>query len=461
MMYDFRDYVTGLDTLVPVDLGKRRYINLDNAASTPPFKSVIKALNDFAPWYSSVHRGNGLKSRLSTEVYEEARRIVGKFVGANSQDHVVIFGKNTTEAINKLSYRLNLHRKDIVLISHLEHHSNDLPWRAQATVKRIGSTSQGVIDRSDFEKLLERYKGEVKLVAITGASNVTGHMPDIHWFARKAHEAGALILIDCAQLAAHRPIYMHALHDPDHLDFIALSAHKMYAPFGTGALIGRRDVFSRGEPEYKGGGTVQLVTPKTVDWAASPDSDEAGSPNVAGAVALAVAIQTLETIGLDAIAENEAALTRYALGRLQEIRQLTLYGETANLASRSGVISFGLDGLSPHLVSAILGYEWGIGVRSGCFCAHPYVLSLLGIEGREQHSVRHSVLHHRRDLVPGMVRASFGLYNTKEDVDILVEALKTISCGYYGEYTVDCQSGSYAPKQAPEDFAPYFSIPGH
>ena len=240
--------------------GQRPYVNLDNAASTPPLKNIMQAVNDYAPWYSSVHRGNGFKSRLSTELYEEARQIIRGFVGANPGEHVVIFGKNATEAINKLSYRLGLGKKDIVLISHLEHHSNDLPWRARTTVKRIGLTVSGGIDKKDYLMLLRRYEGRIKLVAISGASNVTGHIPDIHWFARKAHESGAQILIDAAQLAAHRPIDMKSLNDPEHLDYVAISGHKMYAPFGSGALIGRRDTFLRGEPEYRGGGTVNFVT---------------------------------------------------------------------------------------------------------------------------------------------------------------------------------------------------------
>ena len=143
VMSDLSELISGVNTLVPVVGDKRRrYINLDNAATTPPFKSVLQTVNDFSSWYSSVHRGNGFKSRLSSHAYEEARQIVGEFFGASAEDHVVIFVKNTTEAINKLSYRLDLQRKDIVLISHLEHHSNDLPWRAHATVKRIGLTSK-------------------------------------------------------------------------------------------------------------------------------------------------------------------------------------------------------------------------------------------------------------------------------------------------------------------------------
>ncbi len=448
---DLRSHIAGLDTLVPTVSGKRPYINLDNAASTPPLNSVLQAVNDFAPWYSSVHRGNGYKSRLSTERYEQARQIVGQFVGANQLDHVVIFGKNTTEALNKLSFRLNLKKKDIVLISHLEHHSNDLPWRARATVKRIRLTAKGGIDKAHFASLLRQYRGRVKLVTISGASNVTGHLPDIHWFARKAHEAGAQICIDSAQLAAHRPIRMKSLSDPDHLDYVAFSGHKMYAPFGTGALIGRRDTFMRGAPEYAGGGTISLVTPTTVDWAMPPDSEEAGSPNVIGAVALTEAIQTLNTIGLDAIAKHEAALTRHALKNLKDIPAIRIYGEQnpSQAAGRSGVIAFTVKGVPSNLVAAILGFEWGIGVRSGCFCAHPYVMSLLGLDNKGSHLIRHAVLHKRRDLVPGLVRISFGLYNTPEEIDILSSALLAITRREFGKYSLDNTTGVYTPVNPP------------
>lgn len=452
-------YVVGTDTLVPTRHGSLPYVNLDNAASTPPFAAVLQAVNDFAPWYASVHRGNGYKSRLSTQAYERAREVVGQFVHANPTEHVVIFGKNTTEAINKLSYRLGLSRKDVVLISHLEHHSNDLPWRARATVKRIGLTKDGGIDRTDFTRLLARYKGSIKLVAISGASNVTGHLPDIHWFARQAHDAGAYIFVDCAQLAAHRAIDMRPLDDPAHLDYIALSAHKVYAPFGTGVLIGRRDTFMHGAPEYAGGGTINIVTTRTVDWALPPDSEEAGSPNVVGAVALARAMQTLEHISMDTIAAHETDLLNYAMLRLREIPGFTLYGSRSPTFThgRSAVIPFALRDLSAHLVAAILGYEWGIGVRSGCFCAQPYVMTLLGVHRTEQQRIRYHALHRRRDLIPGLVRVSFGLYNTRADVDRLVEALLAIARHDYGKYDVDTATGQYTPVGSHEDL-PAFGI---
>ncbi len=456
-MADFRGYVAGLDTLVPVHGGKRLYINLDNAASTPPFKSVLQTVNAIAPWYSSVHRGNGFKSRLSTDAYEEARQIVLQFFGANPTEHVAIFGKNTTEAINTLSYRLGLRKTDIVLISHAEHHSNDLPWRARATVKRIGVTPEGIIDQDDFIRLLNRYKGRVKLVAISGASNVTGHVPDIHWFAQKTHEAGAQIAIDCAQLAAHRAIRMGNLDNPAHLDYIAVSGHKMYAPFGTGALIGRRDTFMQGEPGHRGGGTITFVTPTSVDWALPPESDEAGSPNVIGAVALASAIRTLEHIGLDNIAKHETELTSYTLSQLAKNPNLHLYGQSGT-ANRSGVVPFSVRGMPPHLVAAVLGYEWGIGVRSGCFCAQPYVMSLLNIGPQTQRAIRYKLLHNQREAIPGMVRMSIGLYNTPQEIDVLVKALEAIASGKHETYAVDTHTGFYTPAHASENFSPYFTI---
>lgn len=446
-MQDLTHSVAGLRTMVKVQGSSRPFINLDNAASTPPLISVLKAVNDFVPLYAAVHRGSGYKSEYSTAAYEAARRTVLGFFGANESEHVAIFGKNTTEALNKLSYRLRFRKTDVVLISHLEHHSNDLPWRARATVKRIQLTADGGIDKNDFMALLGQYAGRVKLVALSGGSNVTGHIPDIHWFARKAHEAGAHIAIDCAQLAAHRPIHMGTLSDPEHLDYVAVSAHKMYAPFGSGALIGRRDTFLRGEPEYSGGGTISLVTAKSTDWALPPDSDEAGSPNVLGAIAFAEALRTLQTLDLSLIAKHETLLTTYALVRLREVPGLRLYGSAApsRAAERLGVIPFTIDNYRPHLIAAILGTEWGIGVRSGCFCAQPYVMSLLSLDRSAQHQLRYQFLHGRRDLAPGMVRISFGMYNTLEDIDALVLALKSIVNGEHKEYVVDKTTGLYTP----------------
>jgi selenocysteine lyase/cysteine desulfurase len=439
----------------------RSYINFDNAASTPVLREVLDTVNGLMEWYSSVHRGTGFKSRVATQAYDDAREIVAQFVGANRNDHVVIFGKNTSEAINKLSYRFPFEPDDVVLVSLLEHHSNDLPWRARASVEHIEADAFGRLDEADFDRLLAKHAGRVKLVAITGGANVTGCMPDIHRLAAKAHAAGAQILVDCAQLAPHRSVEMGALDDPSHLDYVALSAHKMYAPFGTGALIGRRDTFEQGEPEYRGGGTIDFVGIDSVAWAVTPDRDEAGSPNVVGAVALAAATMALKSIGMDAIARHEADLTAYALTRMAEINGVHIYGDPdpQRAADRLGVIPFNVSNLSHFLVAAILGTEYGIGVRNGCFCAHPYLTHLLGMTKDDALLVGDSIA--MRDLrgMPGMVRISFGMYNTIAEVDSFIEALSEIARGAYeGEYVQDRVSGEYQVQDWSPDLAAYFDL---
>jgi selenocysteine lyase/cysteine desulfurase len=441
----WRDRIVGVDESVPVLGGGRQpCLSLDNAASTPALKEVMDAVNGFMPWYASVHRGAGHKSQRSTQAYDDARDTVARFVGASLDEHTVIFGKNCTEAINKLSYRLPLGPDDVVLVSLLEHHSNDLPWRARARVVHIGADAQGRLDEVHFEHLLRTHAGRVRLVALTGGSNVTGHMPDVHGLAAKAHAAGAQILVDAAQLAPHRAIDMRSLGDPGHLDYLALSAHKLYAPFGTGALIGRRDTFEHGEPEHRGGGTIEFVSTDRVTWAAAPARDEAGSPNVVGAIALAAAVRALQGIGMAAIAAHEAELTAHALHRLSEVNGLRIYGDARpeGAARRLGVIPFNLITRSHFLVAAVLSAEHGIGVRNGCFCAHPYLMHLLGLTPTAVQSLREQIAQGDRRGMPGMVRVSFGLFNTTDDVDRLVDALQQIARGrMHGRYVQDRTSG--------------------
>ncbi len=457
-----RERIVGVKQRVPLLNGETRtYINFDNAASTPSLREVLDTVNTFMNWYSSVHRGTGFKSRVATQAYDDAREIVAKFVGANAREHVVIFGKNTSEAVNKLARRFPLAKDDVVLVSLLEHHSNDLPWRSVATIDHVTANSFGELDEADFDRKLEQYRGRLKLVAITGASNVSGSLPPIHRLAEKAHAAGAQIMVDCAQLAPHRPISIGALDDPAHLDYVAISAHKMYAPFGTGALIGRRDTFEQGEPDYSGGGTIEIVTTDSVEWAAPPDRDEAGSPNVVGAVALAAAAKALQTIGMTAIADHEAELTAYTLDRLRSIDDVQIYGDPnpESTAGRLGVIPFNINGMSHFQVAAILGAEFGIGVRNGCFCAHPYLLHLLGLSAEESDAVRRDILANDRRDMPGMVRVSFGMYNTAEEVDVLIDAVGRIARGkFYGRYEQDAASGEYRAVDWNPDLSHYFRL---
>lgn len=445
-----RESIVGIDRRAPLLDGSRRtYVNLDNAATTPALREVAETVTEFLEWYSSVHRGSGFKARVATRAYEEAREIVGDFVGADSRDHLVIFGKNATEAINKLAWRLDLAPDDVVLVSRMEHHSNDLPWRAGAKVLHIGLDPQGGLDEGDFDRLLRLHAGRVRLVAVSGGSNVTGHMPDVHRLAVKAHAAGAQIMVDCAQLAPHRRIHMRPLEDPAHLDYIALSAHKMYAPFGSGALIGRRDTFARGEPEYRGGGTIAFVTLDDVAWASGPDRDEAGTPNAVGAVALAAAMCALDAIGMESAARHEAALTAHALERLGAIPGLRIYGDPdpRRATRRLGVIPFNIEGLPHGLVAAVLGAEFGIGVRNGCFCAHPCMLHLLGLTEAESAHVRDRISAGDHSAIPGMVRLSFGCYNTLAEVDLVADALGSVARGAYrGTYEVDAATGEHLPR---------------
>lgn len=457
-----RRRIVGIDQQVPVlGGGTLPYVNLDNAASTPVLREVLDTVNRFMDWYSSVHRGTGFKSQVSTHAYEEARGIVADFVGGNRADHVVIFGKNATEAINKVAWRLNLGPDDVVLVSQMEHHSNDLPWRAQAQVEHIDVDDSGALDSAHLDRLLQRHAGRVRLVAVTGASNVTGYMPDIHSLAHRVHAAGAQILVDCAQLAPHRRIDMRGLDDPAHLDYVTLSAHKMYAPFGTGALIGRRDTFEQGEPEHRGGGTIDFVALDSVTWASAPERDEAGTPNVVGAVALAAAIRALSDIGMDHIAAHEAELRAYALERLAQIDGLQLYGagDESERSHHLGVIAFTLASQPHGLVAAALGAEYGIGVRNGCFCAHPYLMRLLGLSQVQVETVRADMVGGNRSTVPGMVRISFGMYNSLDDIDRLSFALEHISAGRLGAtYRQDRESGEYIAGGWAMDPADAFSI---
>ena len=330
----------------------------------------------------------------------------------------------------------------------MEHHSNDLPWRGRAQVVRAGLTRTDDSTKRMSTDCWPCIGERIALLTVSGASNVTGFVQPVHRLARKAHAVGARILVDAAQLAAHRPIDVKPDEDPEHLDYVVLSAHKMYAPFGTGALVGRRDTFLHGAPEHQGGGTVDIVTPTDVHWAGLPDREEAGSPNVVGAVAMAAAAETLMRIGMDTVTRHEASLTAHALEQLQSVPGVTLYGEhePARCEDRVGVIPFNV-GARPHaLVAAILGYEAGIGVRSGCFCAQSYVGALLGLVEPEQARWRRRFLAGDRSGRPGMVRMSLGAYNTAGDIDALVAMVRRIGRDDYdGQYVQVPESGDYRP----------------
>lgn len=419
---NLQDLIAGLNMPVTLANGKQvPLINFDNAATTPPFRSVLEAIEKFAPWYGAVHRGGGIKSEVTTRLYEEARELVADFVGCDLEHWVIIFVKNTTEAINKLAYRLaqTAGYRNIVISTVMEHHSNDLPWRSKFRVLYTEVDEAGRLRLDDLEKKLRTSRGRVRLVTVTGASNVTGHINPIGEIARLAHHYGAEIMVDGAQMVPHLPVSMKGYGNGDHIDYLAFSAHKMYAPFGTGVLIGPRKTFERGQSEIVGGGTVELVSLQQVRWAGVPHRDEAGTPNMMGIIALSEAIKSLKRLGMRRIMGVETELAHYARRRLSRVPRLVFYGDNYNHNNKVGIITFNVQGTHHETVASYLTNEHGIAVRSGCFCAQPYVQRLLGVSPAEVKQAFATPGKPQR----GMVRISFGLYNTKAEVDVLANAL--------------------------------------
>lgn len=419
----YKNLVYGVNTLVPLaDERKVPYINFDNAATTPPFISVMDKINDFCPYYSSVHRGTGYKSILSTQLYEQARNIVLDFVKGDPSYHTVIFLQNTTQAINKLSYRLMDEIQDnIVLSTYMEHHSNDLPWRYRYNTDYVDLDSSGRLSLEHLEYLLKKYKGKVKLLTVTGASNVTGYINPIHEMAELAHRYGSKILVDGAQLIPHHPVDLKPVGHPQHIDYIVFSGHKMYAPFGTGVLIAPKDKFEKGISEYIGGGTVDLVTPKEVRWLPPPYREEAGTPNLLGVIALIESINTLQRLNMEKISKYEKDLTRYTLENIKTVPNLILYDDE-DIENKVSILSFNIQGLYHETVAIALALEGGIAVRNGCFCAQPYIQKLLNISMDNIDKYKENEDFPR----PGTVRISYGLYNNHKEIDNFIDLLKRI-----------------------------------
>jgi selenocysteine lyase/cysteine desulfurase len=422
-----------------VDGSERPYIALDAAASTPALPAVAERVAAFLPWYSSVHRGAGYKSRVATDAYEDARDAAIAFSGRTGGDDVAIICRNTTEAINHLAYRLRLDADHVVLTTVVEHHANLLPWRRVAHLRYVDCGSDGTFTADEVRAALDAAP-RPRLLAVTGASNVTGWLPPIDDIIGVAHERGVPVLVDAAQLAPHRPLPVAA-------DYIAWSGHKMYAPFGAGILIGPRATFAHGDPFLAGGGAVDLVDLDEVVWTDPPEREEAGSPNVIGAVALHAAMSELSAIGWEAITAHEAELAarlRTGLGRIDGVQLLGPGADVPTLA----VASFVVDGMPHALVAARLSAEFGIGVRHGCFCAHPYLLRLLRLSPEEIDGYRDAVLHGDRRTMPGAVRASASLATTPADIDRLLDAMAIIARGDQPAvtYVQDRHTGDYWPE---------------
>jgi selenocysteine lyase/cysteine desulfurase len=444
----WREHFAGVDLPVPVSGGGTvTGINFDNAASTPPLKRVRDAVTGFSEVYSSVHRGTGYKSRLATEAYEHARELVAHFLSVDERSQVVIFVKGTTDALNRIAAEQARLDGRQVLVTEMEHHADLLPWRHRSGHVMVGLSDDGHIDLRAIERELQAAAGKIGLVAVCGASNVTGFVSPIHEIAELAHRHGALVSIDAAQLAPHHRIDIRPASDPGHLDFVSFSGHKMYAPYGAGVLVAPRDFFA-GAPEVMGGGAISIVTWDDTVWADLPDREEAGSPNVIGAVALGVAIDTMLELGFEEMLRHEVDLGTTLLARLSRIPGVGVLGGVEAQPGgqpRLGLASFVVEGLHHGLVAAALSHEWGIAVRNGCFCANPYVFHLLHIDKKAVDAIEGEVTAGHRKALPGAVRASLAPYNTATEVERFVEAVTHIARGRLKATYEQAADGTFSP----------------
>lgn len=374
-------------------------VYLDNAATTQKPKAVLEAVNRYYQEdNANVHRGVHTLAERATASYEAARETVRRFINASSTKEV-LFTRGTTTGLNWIGRFAEeiLEEGDEVLISIMEHHSNILPW--QEACRKTGAKlvyaylKDGGLDLEDFRKKLT---DRTKFVSITHASNVLGVINPIQELAQLAHEKGAIMVVDGAQSVPHMKIDVQKLD----ADFFVFSGHKMAGPTGIGVLYGKEHYLNQMSPVEFGGEMIDFVYEQSATWKELPWKFEAGTPNMAGAIGLAAAIDYLEAIGMDAIEHHEQDLIAYVFPKLQAIEGLKIYG-SQDLAKRSGVISFNLGDLHPHDLATALDYE-GVAVRAGHHCAQPLIQYL---------------------EVPATARASFYFYNTKEDCDKLVEAL--------------------------------------
>lgn len=378
-------------------------IYFDNTATSQKPIQVINAIREFYEKHNAnIHRGVHTLSQEASEMYEEAHDKVAKFINARGREGV-IFVRNTTEAINLVAYSWglnNLKEGDEIVATVMEHHSNIVPWqfleqRKGVVLKFVDINDDGTLKMEDYEKLITE---KTKLVTVTHVSNVLGTINDVVKIGKLAHEVNALFLVDGAQSVPHMPVDVRKID----CDFLAFSGHKMLGPTGIGVLYGKEELLQKMEPFLGGGDMIHEVWLHKATYNTLPWKFEAGTANIAGGVGLAAAIDYLEKIGMENIREHEKKLTEYALKKM-EIENIHIYGPL-DVKIKGGVISFNIKDLNPHDVAALLD-EHGIAVRSGHHCAQPLM---------------------RRLGVNGTVRASFYIYNTKEEIDIFVEALEKI-----------------------------------
>lgn len=374
---------------------------LDSAATSQKPAVVIDTLADFYRKYNAnVHRGIHTLSQESTDLLESARKKVAHFVHAAKPENI-IFTRNTTESLNLVAYawgRKNLEAGDEILLTEMEHHSNLVPWQILAQEKKcelrfIRVKEDGTLDLTDLDRFVS---AKTKLISVTHVSNALGTINPIRRFAQAAHAVGALFVVDAAQSAPHLPVDVRAFG----ADIVAFSAHKMLGPTGIGVLLAHDEILESMPPFLGGGDMIREVYLERSTWNDLPYKFEAGTPNYADIIAFGAAIDYIDSIGMENIRQHEQDLVRYALSALEEIAGITIYGPK-EVSQRSGVVSFNLSSIHPHDLGTLLD-EDGIAVRAGHHCCQPLM---------------------RRYGISGTTRASFYLYNTKEEIDRMVKSL--------------------------------------
>ena len=425
------------------DLGITRYVNLDNAATTPPFTSVQGGVVHYLTTYGSVHRGAGTKSKVSTDHFEQARETVKSFVGAPESSYVLFTG-NTTAAMNAAAYFFSF-LEGMVAVSEVEHSASWLPFIKAEGTKALGNrqvilgevASQNVriqqlgreqvlqydvnenfeFELSAIEAMLQQHK--VKALVLTAASNATGYRPPIKEIGELAHRYGAYFVVDACQFIQHHPLNMVELG----IDFLAASGHKFYAPFGGGFLIGPKGFLDQFLPYEIGGGNLPYITAEGEFLRyESQQAHDPGTPNAVGAVAMALALQELSRIGIHNVEAYERTLAERAYASLEANSLIRLHVPCHHLNS---VISFSIKGKDPRQVAEELNDRFGVGVRAGSFCVYNVVRKLLGIT--DDSAITQEVKAGNPKAVPGFIRASVGLCTTEEDIDRFLQAVGVIS----------------------------------
>ncbi len=424
-MDNIRNIVVGIDEPIQLmDGTQRALINFDNAATTPALQPVEDAVNEELKMYGSIGRGFSAKSNHSTDIYNEVRDKVINFVGANSTENLytAFFVNNTTDGLNKLASALIGSEDDIVLTTRMEHHANDLSWRERCQVVYAEVDEQGRVIYDDIERMLQEYEGKIKYVSVTAASNVTGYVTDVHRVAKLAHQYGAKIIVDGAQIVAHRAFSMVGDTPEENIDFFVFSGHKMYSPYGGGAVVGLREVLNTHMPQFYGGGIVTLVKDDEQFYKSAPAVYEAGSPNYPAVVGLGKAIDILQEVGFDKIEAHEKTLNRKLIDGLKKLDNVIIYGDSENIDDRVGVVTFNVSDINSYILAYYLSEMGGVATRRGAFCAHPYVWRLMNLTTEEIDDFANCT-----DVkTAGMVRISFGIYNTEDEVDQFLSLMPDI-----------------------------------